>query len=163
MKEVIIGNEATIKAEGELNSKHCKPVVAIKLDGSVFKFFTSMHDAAKKLNINANYISTCMNDENQRPCKGCIFIPLCKTLSVVDTMADILNRNIMDAQKWRAQEAEKERIRLEEERRQEEIAKLKAKADKLENDITKCSEKYRSLVDEYNETKEKLNILLESE
>ena len=163
MNEIIIGNEATVKAEGKLNSKHCKPVVAIKADGSVFKIFTSIQDAAEKLNINANYISTCMNDEAQKPCKGWIFIPLRKMLSVVDTMADILNRNIMDAQKWRAQEAEKERIRLEEERRQEEIEKLKVKVDKLDNDITKCSEKYRSLVDEYNETKERLNILLESE
>lgn len=159
MKEIMISNEATIKAEGKLNSKHCKPVVAIKVDGSEFKIFSSIQDAAEKLNINANYISTCMNDE--RPCKGWNFVPLRKILSVVDTMADIMNRNTMDAQKWRAQEAEKERIRKAEEKRQNDIAKLKAKVDKLDSDISKCSDKYRSLVDEYNDAKEKLALLCE--
>jgi spore cortex formation protein SpoVR/YcgB (stage V sporulation) len=157
MKEIIIGNEASVHCEGKLNSKHCKPVVAIKTDGSEFKFFTSIQDAAEKLGINANYISTCMNDE--KPCKGWNFIPLRKVLSVVDTMADIMNRNVMDAQKWRAQEAEKERIRLEEERRQENIARLKARVAHLDKEITKCSEKYRSLVDEYNTATMELEAL----
>lgn len=157
MKEIVITNKATINAEGKLHSNHCKAVVAIKADGSEIKFFSSIQDAAEQLCINANYISTCMN--NEKTCKGWDFYPAKETLSVVDRMMNIFNRNAMEAQKWRAQEAEKERIRLEEEQRQNNILKLKQKLTKLDTDITKCSDKYRTLVDAYNTTKEELAML----
>lgn len=160
MKEIIITNKATVNAEGKLHSNHCKSVVAIKVDGSEIKFFSSIQDAAEQLGINANYISTCMSKE--KTCKGWDFYPAKETLSVVDKMVNIFNQNAMAAQKWRAQEAEKEAIRLAEEKRQNDILKLKQKIAKLETYIAKCSDRYRSLVDAYNTAKEELAMLEEA-
>lgn len=158
MKEIIITNEATINAEGNLHSKHCKSVIAIKKDGSEVKIFSSIQDAAELLGINANYISTRMNSD--MPCKGWEFIPMKRVLSVVDKIVDVCNRNATDAQKWQAQEAEKERIRLEEERKQREIAKAKEKVAKLETDAEKYRSKWYDTVAALNNAYAELDNLL---
>ena len=46
-KTVNIQNKATIKAEGKLNSAHCKPVICID-DG---RTFTSVTDAAEQIGV----------------------------------------------------------------------------------------------------------------
>ena len=130
MKNITITNKATINAEGKLNSKHCVPVVCYNEKTGEIKSFSSVADAAEILGINANYISTCMN--NNTICKG---YSICRTKdapTVIDFIVGIANRNYNDAMKWREQEAEKERIRLEEERRQNEIVQLTEKIAKLE-------------------------------
>lgn len=159
MKDITITNKATIAAEGKLNSKHCQPVVCFSKKYGIIRSFSSVADAAEILDINANYISTCMSEK--KLCKG---YRICRTRDVpmyIDELAEIANNNATDAHKWQEQEAEKERIRLAEEKRRNDIANLKKKIAKLDADIIKCSDKYRSLVDEYNDATMELEALLD--
>lgn len=125
MKKITIQNKAVINAEGEFNSNHCKPVVCIKVDGSEFRFFSSRTDAANSLGIDANYISRCVT--NNIPCKGWMIRDARETATLLGEMSEVINGTAKDAQKWRAQEAEKEKIRLAKEKRESDIAKAKAK------------------------------------
>lgn len=160
MKEVIFTNKATINAEGQRHSNHCTSVVAIKEDGTVCMTFTSIKDAAERLGINANYISTCMNAEEHRTCKGWDFYRTKEAMSIFDRIVLGYNRNASDAQKWREQEAEKERIRLEEERKQNEIIRLQNKQAKLEANVEKYTCKLHEIMDALTDTKMELAALV---
>lgn len=160
MKEIIITNEATINAEGNFYSKHCKPVVAIKKDGSEFHSFSSIHDAGAKLNISPNYISSRMSEK--KPCRGWEFYDTKEIASVVGKMADMINRNAMDAQKYRAIEAEQERVRLEEEKRQNEIAKLRNRIAKANERAEQYNAKWAAAVNEANDLERELEALLDN-
>ena len=159
MKEVIFTNKATITAEGKRHSNHCTSVVAIKADGTVCMTFTSIKDAAESLDINANYISTCMNSETHRTCKGWDFYRTKDAMSIFNRIVNGYNNNARDAQKWREQEAEKKRIRLEEERKRNEILRLQNKAQKLEASVEKYTGKLHAIIDALNDTKMELAAL----
>lgn len=125
MNKITIQNKVIVNAEGEHNSNHCKPVVCIKVDGSEFRFFSSRTDAANSLGIDANYISRCAT--NNIPCKGWMIRDAREAATLLGEMADVINGTARDAQKWRDQEAEKERIRLAKVQREADIEKAKAK------------------------------------
>ena len=157
MSEIIITNEATIEAEGNFNSKHCTPVTVFSVKDGTIKNFSSILDAAADFGTHHSYISHCLN--RKKIYKGCKIIRTKELPMYIGEIAAITNKSAEDARKWQEQEAEKERIRLAEEKRQNDIKKLRTKISKLETEITKCSNAYRTLVDEYNTAKEELAML----
>ena len=149
MNEIIITNEATIEAEGKFHSKHCTPVTFFSVKDGTIKNFSSILDAAAGFEIHHSYISHCLN--RKKIYKGYKIIRTTELPMYIGEIASITNKNAEDARKWQEQEAEKERIRLEEERRQNEINKLEEKIAKLEAD----AEKYQG---KWNNTMSALNV-----
>ena len=140
MKKITIQNEATINARGKYNSKHCKPVMCIKADGSELHSFSSVWDAANELGISRSYISTCMN--NETPCKGYIFFDTKDAPSHIGKIVSYYNANAKDASDYRRIKAEEER-RLEEERKARE--KHEAEVEKARAKIAKLTENCNNL------------------
>ena len=124
-KTVNIQNHADICAEGKLNSRHCKPVICIET-GEVF---TSVADAANAIGCHAPDLSSHLTGK-KRSIKGRHFCYLSRATESLDAIVSRLREASTmeeDARKWRAQEAEKEAARVEEEKRLAKIAKAKEK------------------------------------
>lgn len=142
--KIIINNEATCEATGELNSGNCKPVF-----NDEGKKFTSVTDAAKYAGVTTSTMSSCLNGRH-RTCNGHAYF----FMSHRDEVFDLITRRLAevtaeneqrkadeeDARKWREQEAEKERKRKEDEARLE--AERKA-AEKFEQDRQKIIDKIK--------------------
>ena len=142
MKEITITNKATIKANGHLHTSRCKPIICIET-GEVF---TSMTDAAETYGVNIANVSNAVRGV-QRTCKGKHFCYLSESLENLDAIVERLRTTSAmedDARKWREHQAEQERLRIEEElrleaerlaeeKRQADIAKVRAKIARLEN------------------------------
>ena len=155
MKTIQIQNEATIKAEGKYNSKHCKPVMCIKSDGSELRSFSSVWDAASELDINAGYISTCMS--KGALFKGYKFFGTKDAASFIGEIVAAYNSNANDASSYRTIKAEERAAREAEERRLEEERKAKAEHDA-------AVEKARAKIAKHTENCNKLESkLLEEE
>ena len=125
MKNITIQNEATIKAEGKRNSKNCKPVICIET-GEVF---SSSADAAEKVGVHFSVMSAVCTGKI-RTCKGMHFCYMNAALENLNAVMERLREATKleeDAKKWRAQEAEKERIRLAKEKYESDLEKAKAK------------------------------------
>jgi transcriptional regulator with XRE-family HTH domain len=127
MKKTTINmqNEANIKAEGKLNSKHCKPVICLET-GEVF---TSMTDAAEKLGVSPQNMSNYMNGRC-RHIRGKHYCYLSRVNESLDAIVTRLRETAAveeDAKKWQEYQAEQEAIRKEEERRAEEARKAEEK------------------------------------
>lgn len=138
-----IQNEANIEAKGEFNSKHCKSVLCIET-GVVY---SSMTDAANDVGLSATNLSSHLA-RKQQTFGGkhyCFTSKVNESLDAImaclreaNTENERRKEDEEDAKKWRAYQAEQERIRLEEERRLE--AERKAK-EKHEADIVKADAK----------------------
>ena len=161
MKKINIHHEATIKAEGKLNSRHCKPIVCVAVDGSAFRSFSSVYDAANALNINASYISTCMSKGNV--CKGYRFCSTKDITSIVGEIANVINNNAVDAKKYRQIQAEQEEARKAKERHAAAVAKAEAKVSKCAADCAMYQEKFNAAMNALDVANKELEALLDKE
>ena len=161
MKKINIHKEAEINAEGKLYSRHCKPIVCVAVDGSEFRSFSSVDDAAKALSINPGYISTCMT--HKKVCKGYRFCDTKDVVSIIGEMANIINNNAEDARKYRSIEAEKEAARLAKEQHAAAITKAEMKVAKLAESCAKYQEKLNATMAAYDVANNELKALLEKE
>ena len=107
MKNTInIQHESNIKAEGKLNSRHCKPVICIET-GEVF---TSVTDAAASAGCVANNMSTHLTGK-LRHIKGKHYCYLSRVNESLDAIVTRLRETAAveeDAKKWKAYQAEQE-------------------------------------------------------
>ena len=121
MKKINIQNEANIKAEGKLNSRHCKPVICLET-GEVF---SSVTDAAEAIGCAPNNLSTHLTGK-LRTVKGKHFCYLSRVNESLDVIVTRLRETAAveaDAKKWQAYKAEQDAIRKAEEERQERARK----------------------------------------
>lgn len=127
MKTIIINNKSTIKAEGNLTSKNCKPVICIDT-GEVF---TSSKDAAEKAGVHYSAMSACCIGK-VKTVKGKRY---CYMNRVAESLDDITSRlrNLAEleakAKAWDALQAKEEAARKAEEDRI--AAERKAEAERL--------------------------------
>jgi phage-related minor tail protein len=168
MKKINIHDKADIHAEGNLNTKHCKPVICVDT-GEVF---TSMTDAAEAAGVSVGNMS-CHLTGRYRTVKGKRYCYLSKVTESLDTIVTRLRETSSmeaDAQKWREHQAEQERIRKAEEKRREEerkaeenrkaeIAKLQAKRASLNNKISEYSSKWDEAISELAKVERELESL----
>jgi len=125
-----IQNEANIKAEGKLNSRHCKPVICLET-GEVF---SSVTDAAEAIGCAPNNLSIHLTGK-LRTIKGKHFCYLSRVNESLDAIVTRLRETAAveaDAKKWQAYQAEQEAIRKAEEERIE--AERKAEEKRLEEE-----------------------------
>lgn len=135
-KTINIHNYADINANGEMNSRHCKPVICIET-GEVF---TSVGDAAKAIGCFPNDLSSHLTGK-RRSIKGKHFCYLSRATESLDVIMSRLRETSAmeeDARKWRAYQAEQEAIRKAEEKRIEDERKAK---EKYEADVAKAKAK----------------------
>lgn len=131
-----IQNEANIKAEGKLNSGHCKPVICIDT-GDVF---TSCFDAAEATGVHFSAMSAHLRGKT-RTIHGKRYMYLSRVKEGLDTIVTRLRETSAmedDAKKWREYQAEQEAIRAAEAKRAEEERKAR---EELEAKIIKAQEK----------------------
>ena len=124
-----IQNEANINAQGQYNSKHCKPVICIET-GEVF---TSVSDAATAAGLQAQNLSRHLTG-NKRTFGGKHYCYLSRVNESLDSIVTRLRETSAieeDAKRWQAYQAEQEAIRKEEEERLE--AERKAREELLAN------------------------------
>lgn len=168
MKKINIQNEANIKAEGKLNSRHCKPVICIET-GEVF---TSVTDAAEKIGVSVQNMSNHMNGRN-RTIHGKRYCYLSRVTESLDAIVTRLRETAAveeDAKRWKAYQAEQEAIRkaeekrLEEERKAEEkrraeITKAEAKVARLTSMAQDYEAKWHQVMADLNEAEKILEAL----
>jgi uncharacterized protein YhaN len=122
-KTINIQDKANIKAEGKLNSRHCKPIICLET-GEVF---TSVTDAAESIGCSANNLSTHLTGKRKH-IKGKHFCYLSRATESLDAIVTRLREASAmedDAQKWREYQK-----RLDDERKakeEHEAAVIKAK------------------------------------
>lgn len=139
-KTINIHNNASINAEGKLNSKHCKPVICIET-GEVF---TSVSDAAIAIGCHSQDISSHLT--GKRPAvKGKHFCYLYRATESLDAIVTRLRETSTmeeDARKWREYQAEQEAKRKAEEKR---IADERKAKEQYENEVKKLAAKIERL------------------
>ena len=131
-----IQNEASIKAKGQFNSGHCKPVICLET-GDVF---SSVTDAAEAIGCAPNNLSTHLTGK-LRSVKGKHFCYLSRVNESLDAIVTRLRETSTmedDAKKWREYQAEQEAIRIAEEKRLEEERRAE---EKRQADIAKANAK----------------------
>ena len=157
-KTIIMQNEATMKAEGKLNSAHCKPVICID-DG---RTFTSVTDAAEQIGV---AVGT-MCGHLQGRYKSCNGYQLCYLSAVTENLDTIVthlrqtSKDSEDARKWREYQAEQEALRKAEEMRQAKIAKLRERVAKCEEKCNDYAAKWNEAMNMKDEVERELESLL---
>lgn len=161
MKTINMQHEANIKAEGKLNSKHCKPVICLET-GEVF---TSATDAAENAGVHFSMISAvCVG--KARTCKGkhyCYLSRVNENLDAIVTRLREANADAEAAQKWKAYEAEQETKRIAEQKRQEAIAKAKEKVARAQEICNVLDAKYTEAVNNLMSAERELEALEDKE
>ena len=155
MKTIIINEKATIKANGNLDSGNCKPVICIET-GDVY---TSATDAAKAFGTSLSNMSTCLTGKT-RTVNGKRFCYLSKANESLDAIAARLRETSemeTKAKMWDALMAEQEAARKAEEKRIEEERKAK---EKRLAELEKAKAKKLRQQEMYERTMAKANELL---
>lgn len=183
-REITINNKATVKANGKLDSNHCKRVVRLY----PFTVYTSVADAAASICTLPNTMSRYLHDEKAKYLKGVQFCFLSELDQHLDALAassqfaeNKNNADAEDARKWREYQAEQEairkaeedRIRAEQERiaaierarqeREERKAKLKARAERRRRIIERIEAELQRAKERLNDTLVELDILCSEE
>ena len=146
-KTINIQNEANIKAEGKLSSRHCKPIICID-NGKVF---TSITDAIEYADCHFTHMYRHLKGD-VRSVKGKHFCYLSRVNESLDAIVTRLRETSSieeDAKKWQAYQAEQEAIRKAEEERLEAIRRAEEKRleeerkakEKREKEIAKADAK----------------------
>jgi len=170
MKNINIQNEANIKAEGKVNSKHCKPVICIET-GAVY---TSVTDAAEAIGCYAPDMSAHLTGK-KRAIKGKHFCYLSRVNESLDAIVTRLRETASieeDAKRWQAYQAEQAAIRKAEEdriaaerkaeeERQAAIAKARAKVEKLDEKCSEYEAKWHATMAARTEAERELEALLD--
>lgn len=157
MKKVNIQHEANIDAQGNLNSKHCKPVVCLET-GEVY---SSATDAAESIGVTLSNISSHLTGKS-RSVKGkhyCYLSRVSESLNVIVTRLRETAAIEADAKKWQAYQAEQDAIRKAEEKRATAIAKAEAKVAKLTETCNQHERKLRDARDALLEAATELEAL----
>lgn len=161
MKNTInIQNEANIKAEGTHTYHTAKPIICIET-GEVY---ASVMDAVEGIGCHYTNMINHLKGR-QRVCKGMHFCYLSRTTESLDAIMTRLRETSAmeeDARKWREYQAEQEAIRKAEEKRQNEIAKLKEKIAKANERAEQYNAKWVSAVNEANDLERELEALLDN-
>lgn len=138
MKKINIHDKADIHAEGNLNTKHCKPVICVDT-GEVF---TSMTDAAEAAGVSVGNMS-CHLTGRYRTVKGKHYCYLSKVTESLDTIVTRLRETSSmeaDAQKWREYQAEQEKLRKHQEEQRKAKEQHDAQVAKAKAKVERCSE-----------------------
>ena len=157
MNNINIQNEANIKAGGERNSGNCKPVVCLDT-GDVF---TSCFDAAESIGVHFSAMSAHLRGKT-RTIHGKRYMYLSRVSEGLDTIVTRLRETAAmedDAKKWRAYQAEQEKLRKEEERRLNAIAKAESRVASLNEARKKYEDKLNEAIVALNEAEIELASL----
>lgn len=157
MKKINIQHEANVDAKGQLNSKNCKPVVCLET-GDVY---SSATDAAEAVGVTLSNMSSHLTGKS-RSVKGkhyCYLSRVSENLNVIVTRLRETAAVEADAKRWQAYQAEQNRIRKEEESRQQAIAKAEAKVAALTEKCEKHYNKWNEAMTALNEAERELEAL----
>ena len=161
-KTINIQNYANISAKGEMNSRHCKPIICLET-GDVY---TSVTDAAEAIGCSSNNLSSHLTGK-RRHIKGKHFCYLSRATESLDAIVTRLRETSSmeeDAKKWRAYQAEQDAIRKAEEKRINDERKAKeeyeAAVEKAKAKIERRSRICSRLEQQYHEA---TNRLMEAE
>lgn len=180
MKHTItLNEESTYEAIGKTSGGNCEPI-----GNDEGKCFTSMKDAAEYAGVSPQYMWNHLQPHGTKTCRGHVYFYINKRDQSFDkvmkqltkTTAEVQRRKAdeEDARKWREYQAEQERIRkaeekrLEderkaEERRQNEIAKLRNRIAKANERAEQYNAKWVAAVNEANDLERELEALLDKE
>lgn len=154
MKTITISNKSEVTAQGNLHCHRCKPTFRLY----PFKIFTSVTDTAADAGCSVNHMVNHLNGKIKM-CKGKKY----DYLENIDKYWDIIIKNMstdqMDAEQWRAQQAEQEAARLAEEKRQADIAKAEEKVTHWGALIEKHHAQYLKAIEMHNEAEAELHAL----
>lgn len=148
---------STCKANGGGRNGNCKPVMCTsgKYKGTVY---ASMTDAMEATGIYYQCISNAVHGR-QKKAGGMTWCLVDDVKNNIDIISEQLQQDAEDARKWREYQAEQERIRKAEEKRQAAIEKTKAKIAHLEELYDK---KYKAMEEAYaclNDARIELEVL----
>ena len=161
MKEIIINNKATVKANGELNSKHCKPVVRLH----PFKVYTSVTDAAADIGVASHNMSAYLNNKKGKTIKGYKFCFLSEIEQHYDILAEnsqsLASENAANKEKarlWDKYQAEQNRLAQARQEHEERVAKANEKVvrrnrivERIEAELAQAIARRDEAVNELNE------------
>lgn len=169
MKNINLQNPVELEAKGNLNSKHCKPVLCIET-GTIY---TSATDAANAMGVNPSAISlVCIG--KMKTCKGnhfCYLSKITENISAIAVQLKEVETLRADANAYREQKAreeaariaEKKRIEAErkaEEKRREEISKAEARLVRCQTILQRKEEEVEHARQLVAEAQHELNILI---
>ena len=169
MKHTItLNEESTYEAIGKTSGGNCEPI-----GNDEGKCFTSMKDAAEYAGVSPQYMWQCLQPNGPRTCHGHVYFYIKKRDKSFDkvmkqlakTTAEVQRRKAdeEDARKWREYQAEQEAIRKAEERRQNEITKLRNRIAKANERAEQYNAKWIASVNEANRLERELEALLDKE
>lgn len=157
MKNIIINNKSEISAEGNLNCFRCKPVICITTGHT----FTSVTDAAEYAGCVVDHMVRHLKGQIKM-CKGkeyCYLNEASEHLEAMTARLRALTEMEADANRWRAQEAEQEAIRLAEEKHLADIAKAEEEAARYKELADKYYQKRIDALNNYDMAIERLRAL----
>lgn len=146
MKNITIQNKSEVSADGRLSCFRCKPVICI----TTGKIFTSVTDAAEYAGCVPDHMVNHLKGK-RKVCKGkqyCYLTEVNEHLSAITARLQNLSEMEDDAKRWRAQEAEQQRIREAEE-----------KVQNYRNVCTKLYERYLAANEKYEQAQIKLEAM----
>ena len=150
MKNINLQNPVELEAKGELNSKHCKPVLCIET-GTIY---TSATDAANAMGVNPSAISlVCIG--KVKTCKGnhfCYLSKITENISAIAVQLQEVESLRADANAYRQQQKENEE-------KLDKIHKLEAELFRREELEHRAAIEYERRHAATEETRNKLNAL----